>query len=181
MANGIKTEIHLDGMKELATFLDQLPKRSAKKALRSAVTAGAAPIAKAAKAEAPDQSGTLKRAQSKKVKVYPNGNAVAIIGANKATTGTFNGRKRVPAFYMHLVLQGTKPHSLARGASARRKAVRTAVLHAITGARMHPGAKANDFLTRAVHETQAESKRLMEEKMRDVVTSEAAKLAGGAK
>lgn len=52
----------LQGFKELADAMRELPKQVAKNALRSAVNAGASEIRKEARTRAPKKSGTLKRA-----------------------------------------------------------------------------------------------------------------------
>jgi HK97 gp10 family phage protein len=54
--------INITGFKELAAAMAELPKNIAKNVLRGAVNAGATVIRKQAVANAPEDSGTLKRA-----------------------------------------------------------------------------------------------------------------------
>lgn len=56
------TFLKLDGFKELAAAMRELPERVAKNVLRSAVGAGAAEIRKEAKLRAPSDTGRLKSA-----------------------------------------------------------------------------------------------------------------------
>lgn len=167
----LKTDIVISGVQELSRFLKELPKKAIKKALRQAVNAGSTPIAKAARRLAPKDTGTLKKAIKKKVKVYPNGNAVAIIGADRAVRvpSTRKGKKEfVPANYIHLVEYGVKPHAQPK--------------HWFFKAQGHPGAKANNFLERAYDQNKHLSAVIMENKMHEVLTQEAKKLAStGAK
>lgn len=162
----LKTDIVISGVHELSRFLRELPKKTIKKALKSAVNAGAEPIKKAARRLAPKDTGTLKKAVAKKVKVYPSGNAVAVIGANRAVRvpSTRKGKKEfVPANYIHLIEYGTKPHAQPK--------------HWLFKAQGHPGAKANNFLERAYDANKNQAKQIMENKMHEVLTQEAKKLA----
>lgn len=155
--------VKLDGYAETARLLSELPKRVRKTAARKGVTAGSAPIVKAAKAKAPVETRMLKRSMGRKVKAYRSGNAVAVIGARKgiAATAKQAGRdaraaKRVPANYLHLVTGGTKAHKV--------------------GKRSHPGARANNFLKAAYVGQQWTAARLVKDTIAAVVRAEAAKL-----
>lgn len=157
---GISTRIEINGQKDCAKFMTELPKRSAKKALRSAVTVGTTPVAKAVRKRAPRRTDTLKKSISKKIKGYSNGNYIGIVGANKDTVGQDRyGRNVIPAKYIHLVTLGTSSHAEPK--------------KGIT----HPGAKANNFVLDGFNEVKGEVQQVMEKKMNEVVMSEAAKLA----
>lgn len=160
MAKGITTTIKINGFKELKKFVDQLPKRAVKKATRAGVSAGITPIAKAVRKGAPTESKFMRKSVSRKVRTFSDGNTIGLIGANKATTGSFNGRKRVPANYWHLVIGGTQPHSQPKAK------------------RQHPGAKANDFLRDGFNATAPQAASIMQKKMNEVLMREAAKLRG---
>lgn len=112
MAN-IRNGMNLDGGLELVNLLRELPKRVEKKGHRAAITAACTPIARAAKASAPRESGLLKKAIGKKVKSYSRGTVAGIIGAKRAIQGQHKGKNRVPANYLHLVEKGTS-HSAAQ-------------------------------------------------------------------
>lgn len=171
----LKTDIVLSGVQELSRFLRDLPKKTIKKALKSAVNAGAEPIKKAARRLAPKRTGTLKKSITKKVKVYPSGNAVAIIGANRNTVsqgvdlgkgGNLKIKQKgriVPANYIHLVAYGTAPHAQP--------------LHWLFAKQGHPGAKANNFMKAAYDQNKHLTAVIMENKMHEVLTQEAKKLA----
>jgi HK97 gp10 family phage protein len=103
----------LIGDKELEKLFRTLGERVQRKVLRSAVSAGAAPVVKAAKAKARRQSGLLKKAMAKKIVTNKRTNSVsAIIGAKKQVTGTYKGKVRKPSRYLHLQ---EKPHLAADG------------------------------------------------------------------
>lgn len=161
------TDVKLDGYKELAKFLDQLPKKVLKKALRQAVGAGGTPIARDARKAAPKLTGTLKKAIKKKVKVYPNGNAIAVIGADRAVTSPNPKRKtgvNVPANYIHLVELGVAPHPQPKNFWFKKDG--------------HPGIKGKHFLKNAMDKNASAVKKIMEDKMQDVLIKEAQKLKG---
>jgi HK97 gp10 family phage protein len=166
VANGIKVKLEIPGIQDMRKMLEALPRRVRKKALKAGVTAGAGPIVKAAKRDAPTQSKTLKKGITKKVRAYSNGNAIAIIGENRATAGTYKGKRRVPQFYWHLIIGGTKPHDIQinKGPMAGR------TVH-------HPGANSNPFFHNAVARTKAASGAAMKKKITDVVEAEAKKAA----
>lgn len=168
MSKGIRVKAEIKGLEELAKFVKELPKRVPKKANKAAVNVGATPIVKTARRLAPTESNLLKRSITKKVKSYSSGNAVAIIGANKANVGSFKGKKRVPANYWHLVIGGTKPHTITptKGRFAGR-------------AIEHPGAKPNDFFPQAIESSKSATAKAMRDKYAEVVDKEARKLAKG--
>src|SRR4051812_15320775 len=90
------------GGKELERMFKTLGGRVQRKVARQAVSAGAAPIAKAAAENAAEESGALKLALKggKRVKVYPeDGVAVAVVGARKNVVTTVDGRERKPSKY----------------------------------------------------------------------------------
>lgn len=165
----LKTDIKLDGFKELARFLDQLPKRVLTKALRQAVAAGATPIAKAARRLAPRLTGTLRKAIKKKVKTYRNGNAIAIVGADRDASAPANGASRakstglfIPRNYIHLVELGVAPHAQPKNPFFKTDG--------------HPGFRGRFFLKKAMEQNQSTTKQIMEEKMPEVLINEAQKL-----
>ena len=164
------TDIKIDGLKELARFIDQLPKKSLKKALKSAVSAGSTPIKRTAKTLVPKLTGTLKKAIARKVKTYPNGNAIAIIGADRGVTGMAHGASRarstglhIPANYVHLVELGVAPHPQPKNPWFKKDG--------------HSGFKGKHFLERAMKQNEGKTKKIMEDKMQEVLLKEAAKLA----
>jgi HK97 gp10 family phage protein len=103
-----KADIKLIGEKELKKYLDELPDKIKKRALRKAVTAGATPIVKAAKRNAPKESGLLKKSMTKKIKTYKGtgGAVVAVIGSDRGVAGMYDGKKRIPSNYIALVEYG---------------------------------------------------------------------------
>lgn len=160
---GIQTNASLTGDRDLARLMQELPRRVIKKGLRAAMSAAATPVAKAMRRDAPQESGTLKKAISKKIKSYPTA-VTALVGVNKDAAGEFRGRRRVPEKYLHLILAGTAPHQIGRNANGP--------------AGKHPGTKPNDFRQRAFNETAATAQAIARQKLTESIETEAEKLKG---
>ena len=95
------------GDKELERTLKTLGERVQRKVTRQAVNAACTPIVKAARNNAPEESGLLKESLAKKIKTYPASmTVVGIIGPDTETKGEYKGEKRWPAKYAHLVENG---------------------------------------------------------------------------
>lgn len=120
----------------------ELKASKVRKVLRSAMRKGASVVNKASKATAPVRTGSLKRSLGVKVKAYPSGVIIGVVEPRKGNPkkppkrGT-NVKNIDPRFYAHLVEFGTKPHSVQKGASVRKK---------IGTGKMHPGARPKPFL-----------------------------------
>lgn len=95
------------GDRELVKALKSLGPRVAKKVLRQALSAGATPVVKSAKQSVATESGLLKKALGKRVKVNKrSGFGSARIGARTNVQGDYKGETRVPWRYGHLVELG---------------------------------------------------------------------------
>ena len=102
-----KPSMQLLGDKELTKTLKTLGERVQRKLLRQAVNAASTPVVKAARSKAPKQSGLLKKSLGKKIKTYPaKMTVVGIIGPRTEISGEYDGKKRVPWRYAHLVEGG---------------------------------------------------------------------------
>jgi HK97 gp10 family phage protein len=102
-----KDTFKLEGGKELERRLKKLGDKVHRRVTRQAVNAAATPVVKAAKANAPKQSGLLKKAMGKKVATFKKTQAVAaIVGAKKSVQGEVDGKPRKPSRYAHLVEKG---------------------------------------------------------------------------
>lgn len=102
-----KSGMTLLGDKQLARTFRTLGERVQRKHLRAAVNAASTPVNKAAKAKAAKESGLLKKSLGKKVKTYPERmTVVGIIGPRTNVVGEYQGKKRWPAKYAHLVEKG---------------------------------------------------------------------------
>jgi hypothetical protein len=163
-----------------------------------AVKAGARIVQAQAKANAPRRKGkgggALQQAQGVKAVKGTVGQtvALAVIGARKKVVRMIpRGRKTirvVPAFYAHLVDQGTKAHAVGKGerlgrsgkvATFGRKKGQTvgAVARTAQAGGMHPGTKATKFLERAWQSTQAQAAAAAEKVMAAEVNKAMAKAA----
>ena len=146
-----KVGMRLEGTDALMARLKQVPARLAKKHLRKAMNAVGSKVAKAAKAKAGAfaRTGQLKRSIGKKVKVYPSGTVVAVVGARKGfrvaaekvrSRGKNKGQTHYvnPVKYLHLVELGTvrsrARHFLQESLDANRAALESAVADAVGAA-----------------------------------------------
>lgn len=101
-------DIELDGVQEalrnLRRYLAPERNRVMMKAYRDAANF----IKRLAKTYTHRQSGTLSKSITIKVKMYPNGNIVALIGPKSWYIGNYKGVKRIAHKYAHLVEKGRK-------------------------------------------------------------------------
>ena len=107
-----------EGVDKLIKKLERLPGATQRRVIRPAVSLAATPIVSAAKRHLPGKgknaSGTLRKSIGKRVHTGKRtGTVTAFIGVRKGIVGTFNGRKRNPRLYAHLVEFGTV-HSAPR-------------------------------------------------------------------
>lgn len=103
----------LDGLQEVLANLDGVAKKVRKKAVRTGVAKAGRLLARAAKANSPQGgTGQLKRSIGSKVKTYPSGVVVAIVGPRKGfAVVDAKGKKHDPANIAHLVEFGhAGPH-----------------------------------------------------------------------
>ena len=167
-------EFSVKGLKEVESALKSLPKKSAKKALRSAVRAGGGVVRKAARANLPASYGTLKK--SIFVKVFPvrNYSTTALIGPDKES-----------GWYGHIVERGAEPHEIPKtkgnwnflGFFGFKKIPMVINGNVFTGPIQHPGVKPIPFMARAFSQTQNEVPDAIGKKLWQVIEREAAKLA----
>lgn len=184
---GFRIQAKVNGLDDVMKTLAKLKQSTRTKILRKAVTQGAKPILKDARSKAPVESGLLKKSLGTKIKTYPSGVVVAVIGprmefktdpktskrkqvykrTGKAKLKRFE--RRQPAYYAHLVEKGTKPHSLGKGSSTRKKTQ-------VQGPQ-HPGTKAVKFMRRALDSQQASVRVIMRKVIRQELEKEAKRLA----
>lgn len=161
--------ITITGIKPLVKTLQQLPEKSRKKVIKSAVSRGSTPVVKAAKKLVPLGSGLkpdgtprdhLRKTITKTAaKVYPNGSVVVTIGP----------RFRA-APHSHLVDRGTKPHAITMTKAWGHVAAGTTL--------QHPGSKAAHFMDNAIATVGNKSQHIIETAIAKGIEKEAAKLAG---
>jgi HK97 gp10 family phage protein len=97
----------LIGDKQLEKLFKTLGERVQRKVLRKAVNKSATPLVKAARADAPKESGLLKKAMGKKVVTDKQRQSVtAIVGPRRNVVGQYKGKLRKPARYSHLAHNG---------------------------------------------------------------------------
>jgi len=128
-ALGGSIRIEVRGTAEAIEKLKQLKGSVQRRMLRRAMSAALVPMRREYKRAAPKDTGTLRRSVAKKVKVYPSGRGVAIVGIKRGAKDAKTGRN--PEKYLHLVLFG---HRIARGGTLSRNG-RTAGVSRRTGVR----------------------------------------------
>lgn len=147
--------------------------------LRKAVRAGAKSPREAAKRGAPSASGATKSSITVRIGTNRKTGAVyAVIGPQRGYVKKRKGQAvegaSTPTRIAHLIIGGTRPHSLASGDKLAR---RTQAAKQTAGGRLHPGAKANDFLGRAYRATASYSRADMERVIKEEVEKRLAKAA----
>jgi hypothetical protein len=116
MSKSTTITMTIEGMPELKAICRELPTRSVKKAFRAGFNAAGTPVARAMRRHAAKKSGLLRKSIRKKVKTYPNGSTICIVGPDRNVVGSYGVRKRGkhvgqtikhrPAFISHLVDKG---------------------------------------------------------------------------
>lgn len=106
----MRTKVQVQGAKQVIKRLNKLKRGVKNKILRKAITKSCQPVAKAAKANTPIETGLLKKSLGHKVKTYKD-DVVGIVGPRRGMgkVVTVRGRKvyRDPVKYAHLVERGT--------------------------------------------------------------------------
>lgn len=151
-------EISLQGIKPLLAKLERIPRKQAKAIMRKAVRAGSAPIRKVAKKTAPRDKGILQETMAIKVKQYPSGVSVGVIGPRKKFTKRTKkrGERTLDAFYGHMVEGGTRPHVIPGPIVLGGR-----VLHNI----QHPGTQPTRFMEKSAKQSRAEAVRRLGAKL----------------
>jgi hypothetical protein len=145
--------------------------------LRKAVRAGAKSPREAAKRYAPKASGATKSSITVKIGTSRKTGAVyAVIGPRRGYVKRRKGQAvegaSSPTRIAHLIIGGTRPHSLVAGDKLAR---RTQAGQQTEGGRAHPGARANDFLGRAHRATAAYARADMELAIKEEVAKRLAR------
>ena len=112
-----QVRLQLEGVDALKRQFDALANKLRKKHLKRAMNAASKDVLWAVRARTPKRSKLLYRSLGRKVKVYPSGNVVAIVGARQGFRQPVGVRKRGkkagetiyanPTKYLHLVELGT--------------------------------------------------------------------------
>lgn len=128
---------YVSGAQEVQAELLAYPAKVEQRVVRTSMAAGARVVRDAAKAEVPVRGGKLRSSIRVSTKARHG----------KVTAGVRVGdiKSKDGAFYAHMVLGGTKPHSLVPRKGGKGLRIGNVVRRAV----QHPGAKANDFMGRA--------------------------------
>ena len=180
---GLAIRTSVDGVDHLVQQLQGLNRTLRNRVSRRIAVAASKAVATAAKSFAPRGTGTLQRSQGVVIRTYGGVNHRRFVGVIGARSGYLKGRgfklaqretdrgKRNigAAVYQHLVIGGTRPHFLNKGARLIRKSkvstgrvIRVGeALRMSTGVigkrKMHPGARPNPFLQRALQASKSQA------------------------
>lgn len=155
------------GVEKVIARLNYLAKRGTRsRILRRAVSKASTPIMQDARRGAAKETGALKLSMGRRMRTYPSGTVLAIVGprtgfkrvgrgkkgtrkADARLMGKFmaagrKGKPRLPHKYAHLVEFGTRPHALGKG--SRHPANVRRGEKPIQHGRMHPGARPKPFM-----------------------------------
>lgn len=158
----MKVVAKIEGLTETLAALHGLKQGMRNRIQRKAFTAGAKPIVKAARQLVPERTRQMKKALGVKVKTFPSGVVVALIGVRKGFRVVIDGKPVDPAKYLHLVLFGRAAVEI--DATNKRLLVTTdpkfSVVGGIEGAigrhAISPAAKGNNFLAAAYEAAKGE-------------------------
>mgnify|MGYP006935485075 CR=1 FL=1 len=159
---GVSVHMDLTGDKKLIAALNSLGGTQLNKIVRAAETKAMRPMAKSAKANAPVETGTLKKSIGVKTKTYRrSGTVVTVVGPRigferEVTVETPTGERirevRNPSKYAHLVEFGTAAHAVKKGAinvirhNTEREREGLAIAQSATATEKHRGAQKKPFL-----------------------------------
>ena len=146
-----KPGVDIQGDKALRKLMKKLPDKTLRKVARQSINAAATPVLKAARRNAPSDSGKLKSVLAKKVKTYTKSKAVIALVGPKSREAT----------HAHFVEKGTAPRTQK------------------TTGRYLGRTPATRFLQRALDENRSASLAKLRAKMGQAIEREAAKLGRG--
>lgn len=161
--------VNIKGLKDLGTFLQQLPLKLEKNILRSALRAGARVIADEAKRNVPVKNGKLK-ASIRTGSNISKGNVEAYARAGGKSSGKGKDKS---AFYAQFVEYGTAAHIIKAG-----KTKPVLIFTARDGKKIettqvsHPGAVAKPFLRPALDSKGKQAVEAVNKRIRDRLTDE---------
>lgn len=173
VANPAGITLKLEGLPHTRRVFVELEGRVRKRILRKAVRAGGAPVVKALRGHvrrSASDTGWFGRNVAQKVKMYPSGRAVAVIGAKRAKDPV-TGRN--PFNYDHLAERGAKPHYIPGPVLITLRNGSKILLPAIN----HPGATPRRVFEKADREARSKGERAFASKLAIETNREAAELA----
>lgn len=105
--DGWQFKARLDGVEKAWRALDTLKQGVRNKIKRKALTKGSQIVTRAAKANAPKESGLLRKSLSYRIRAYRrSGLVVAYIGPRLGFKAVYKGRNRDPIYYAHILERG---------------------------------------------------------------------------
>ncbi len=162
MSASFQVSMKLEGLGAAVLKTGRLSKKIKNDALRKGMRAAGAVFSKELKKAAPRDTGLLKRGMTHKVKTYRKA-IVAISGARRRKDPK-TGRNA--ANYLHLVEDGTKPHTIP-GVTLRDKSGRVL----FSGTVQHPGARARRFVETVHRQNRAAATKALSAKVAEAVLS----------
>lgn len=181
MATPRGVDIRVDGAERLLNNINSIKGSKMRSIARTAITKACRPIVRAAKRNAPRDSGLLRRSIIQVVRTYQD-TVFGVVGPAAGVKETvprtmwavegdgprFSARTgrplasrlirkvrmvmAIPALYAHLVEKGTRPHAIGQ---------RSALRQGRQGGATHPGTKGTFFMKRAWESTRAEAQAII--------------------
>jgi len=147
----------IDGFDNIVKFLKKFPDRVEKRILKGGLRKAAMVIKNKAQSLSPiGETGTLKKAIAVRVGRKPIAQVYIKSGGKSV---------KHDGWYQHLVIKGTKAHSLFPGANRLRGKLQNKPFH-------HGGSKGNPFLDKAKQAANTEAVKAMAQYMADAIKKE---------
>jgi len=147
-APGSVVSVHVEGVREAVEVLKKLEFAARRRVVSAAVRAANAVIVKTARSLAPvGKTGLLKKQIRGSVKFQPGS---GVVWGDIRSHATKAQRKRGgpnAGKYAHLVIGGTRPHSIEKGATGAMLALPSGFYSRV----MHPGARPRPFMDQAAN------------------------------
>lgn len=153
----MNTNLSVDGFDEIVKFLKTFPDKVERRILRGGLRKAAMVIKQQAQSIAPTgETGVLKRAIAVRVGRKPIAQVYIKSGGKSV---------KHDGWYQHLVIKGTKAHSLFPGANRLRGKLQNKPFH-------HGGSKGNPFMDKAKESANSNAVKAMAQYMADAIKKE---------
>jgi hypothetical protein len=107
MKNDFKMVLRKKDYDKALRKLEALGESAIRRGMRESLRAAAKPGIKSMRTKTATESKALRRSIGVRVKAYPaSKNAYAIVGPRRGVTSVWNGKRRAPVFYAHLINNG---------------------------------------------------------------------------
>ena len=159
--------VRIDGLQETKRMLAKLEQKARRRVVTSAVRAGNREVIKTARAEAPVDTGTLKRQIRQTIKMDRMRGIVRGTVKPKRTKSQRKKGQGAQGRVLHIIVGGARPHVI-RPKKANALAFGGGAVKEV----QHPGHKGNPFMDRAFRVSHARATRAFSKAFREKMDSE---------